>query len=96
MAFIDGVGFHSNRAGLEGVLKNSDEFCQFKTIWKVAMIAAAKATLPIEVALSDDQITEFSGFISAWGLEDRVVKSSGLEDVVGWIEAGDALIRRTG
>jgi|APGre2960657373_1045057.scaffolds.fasta_scaffold04336_4 hypothetical protein len=38
-AFIDGVGLQTNRAGLEGVLEKSDEFCQFKTIWKL-MIAA--------------------------------------------------------
>jgi hypothetical protein len=38
-AFIDGVGLQTNKAGLQGVLEKSDEFCQFKTIWKL-MIAA--------------------------------------------------------
>ena len=38
VAFIDGVGFESNRAGLEGVLAKSDEFVQFKSIWKLVKI----------------------------------------------------------
>jgi hypothetical protein len=36
LGFIDGVGFESNRAGLDGVLSKADEFCQFRTIWKAA------------------------------------------------------------
>ena len=94
LAFIDGVGFHSNRAGLEGVLKNSDEFCQFKTIWKVAMIASSKLSLPVEVALSSDTIIEFADFIKRWDLSSRIIDISNVKSVVGWIEAGDALIRR--
>ncbi|WP_332654388.1 hypothetical protein [Brevundimonas sp.] len=95
LAFIDGVGFRSNRAGLEGVLSKADEFCQFKTIWKVAMISASKLGLPLEIALSEEHRKEFSGFIEHWQLEQSVRLISSLETTVGWIEAGDALIRRT-
>lgn len=40
MALIDGVGFRSNREGLNGVLDGADEFCQFSTLWKAAVVAA--------------------------------------------------------
>ena len=40
LALADGVGFFSNRAGLDGVLTNADEFCQFSTLWKAVVIAA--------------------------------------------------------
>ena len=53
MAMIDGVGFRSNRAGLDGVLKNADEFCQFKTIWKAAVVAANAVGVKILVCLAD-------------------------------------------
>lgn len=42
LAFADGIGFRSNRAGLEGVLTKADEFCQFRTIWKAVVIAESK------------------------------------------------------
>ena len=51
LAFIDGVGFESNRAGLSGVLTTADEFCQFRTIWKAAVVASAKAGRRVTVAL---------------------------------------------
>lgn len=44
VGFIDGIGFESNSAGLNGVLEKADEFCQFKTIWKLAVISAQKTS----------------------------------------------------
>ena len=38
MALIDGVGFKSNISGLKDILNIADEFCQFKTFWKVIII----------------------------------------------------------
>lgn len=40
LAAIDGIGFRSNAAGLNGVLEGADEFCQFRTLWKAAVIGA--------------------------------------------------------
>ncbi len=96
LAFIDGVGFRSNRAGLDGVLSNADEFCQFKTIWKVALIAAARLKLPIQIALEEDARIEFAPFIEQWDANDMVVRHEELNSMVDWLTAGDALIRRTG
>lgn len=95
LAFIDGVGFRSNRAGLDGVLTQADEFCQFKTIWKAALIALQRLGLGFEIALSAELRDEFAPFIARWDAGGRVLSRESLVDVVGWVEAGDALIRRT-
>ena len=96
LAFIDGVGFRSNRAGLDGVLNNSDEFCQFKTIWKVALISAVRLDLPVQVALSGERREEFAPFIAKWKASSHIVRHEELASTVDWLEAGDALIRRAG
>jgi hypothetical protein len=38
VAFVDGVGFRSNAEGLNTVLETADEFVQFKTLWKFAIV----------------------------------------------------------
>ena len=53
LAFIDGVGFDSNRAGLDGVLEHADEFCQFSTLWKAAVLAARAQDMGILLVLPD-------------------------------------------
>jgi hypothetical protein len=40
VAFVDGVGFESNAEGLNTVLETADEFVQFKTLWKFAIVVA--------------------------------------------------------
>jgi len=40
VAFVDGVGFRSNAEGLNTVLETADEFVQFKTLWKFAIVVA--------------------------------------------------------
>lgn len=92
LAFIDGVGFESNRAGLQGVLSNAHEFCQFRTIWKAAAIAARKSRLDIEIALPEIQIDRFQKFAKRH--KAQMVDSEPLGDNPdGWIPAGDAFIR---
>jgi len=66
IAMIDGVGFHSNTAGLHGVLEKSDEFVQFSTIWKVAAVAAARLNLDLSVALPAIEIEAHADFIARW------------------------------
>jgi hypothetical protein len=65
-AFIDGIGFRSNRAGLDGVLSDSDEFCQFKTIWKIGAAAAAVSGTEMTVYLPAETIDEHAEFIGRW------------------------------
>jgi hypothetical protein len=67
IAFIDGVGFRSNRAGLGGVLSNADEFCQFKTLWKVPIVAAARLGLTIELYLPEGETEAAAAFLERYG-----------------------------
>ncbi|MFN8654644.1 MAG: hypothetical protein U0133_22275 [Gemmatimonadales bacterium] len=66
VALIDGVGFQSNRAGLEGVLSKSDEFCQFKTLWKALLIGGAICGRKIDLWLPHEVTLEHSEFIHRW------------------------------
>lgn len=92
MAFIDGVGFRSNSAGLNGVLTKSDEFCQFRTIWKAVVIAGARTGTRFRIYLPRAVIAEFAAFIQKYGFERYCLPREDLAQVVGLIEAGDALI----
>jgi len=66
MALADGVGFESNRQGLDGVLVNSDEFCQFQTIWKAAVVAAAVTDRKIIVVANDSVLNEHRPFLDRY------------------------------
>ena len=65
LAMIDGIGFRSNRAGLNGVLLGADEFCQFASIWKAAVVAASELAKTITVALPDPE--KHSAFLDRHG-----------------------------
>lgn len=94
LAFIDGVGFRSNRAGLAGVLEKSDEFCQFKTLWKAVVIGCAQLNLGFKLALSEEDISSHNGFLERWSAGPNVVSLEMMESTEGWIQAGDGLILR--
>lgn len=91
LGFIDGVGFESNRAGLDGVLSTADEFCQFRTIWKAAAIAANKSGEAIRVALPEQQLERFQAFQARWAI-DMEAAPSDLAKLKDWIPAGDAFV----
>ncbi|WP_156482835.1 hypothetical protein [Acetobacter cerevisiae] len=96
LAFIDGIGFKNNRDGLNGVLSKSDEFCQFKSLWKAVVIAAKRLNLPIHVALPTSVQNDFIDFINRWNAKDLIVDLDKLQSTVGWIEAGEGLVARIG
>lgn len=93
LAFIDGVGFHSNKAGLDGVLTHADEFCQFKTIWKAALIAAKLSNVKLQIALSKEDRFAFEPFLSAWISRKEIFKRETIGSIAGWQSSGNALIR---
>lgn len=94
MAFIDGVGFESNRAGLTGVLTNADEFCQFRTIWKAAIIAGFVSKLSTTVAIPATQHARFGPFCQRY--KATLVASDDLGDAPdGWVQAGDGFVQVT-
>ena len=53
VALIDGVGFRSNRAGLDGILETADEFCQFSTLWKAVVVYASRSERIVTLYLPD-------------------------------------------
>ena len=88
VAFIDGVGFESNTAGLHGVLDKADEFCQFNTIWKLVVIAASKTERHCRLYLTPDDRARHQEFLK------RYRRSLTLEysPFTGAIEAGYGLV----
>ncbi len=91
VAMIDGVGFESNTAGLNGVLRTADEFCQFRTIWKIAVIAAAKAGRPVTVALPESQMAQFVDFCGRHGA--KLTRREDVRNPEEWVIAGDAIVQ---
>jgi hypothetical protein len=78
LALVDGVGFNSNRAGLDGILENADEFCQFSTLWKGAVVAANATKMKLQVALPLGDEARHESFLDAH------------HDVVSVVELTDA------
>ena len=92
LAFIDGVGFESNRAGLNGVLEKADEFCQFRTIWKTIMISATKLEKSMTFVIPKASIGYHEGFLSRHLGSNVLVELEGHQLSGDEIEAGEALI----
>jgi hypothetical protein len=92
-AFIDGIGFRSNRAGLDGVLTSSDEFCQFKTIWKVAVVAAAATGARLELVLPTDDIAEHQIFLRRWQDQVDLHAVEDTDSTAELVVAGAAFLR---
>lgn len=93
VALIDGVGFRSNSAGLNGVLSKADEFCQFRTIWKAIIVACSKLNIEIEIFLPSEALTEYSAFIKRYNFSNLCKAKEDLTSVAGLIVAGDALVK---
>lgn len=94
VALIDGVGFRSNSAGLNGVLTTADEFCQFESIWKGAAVAAFALERSLTVALPEPHIpshasffARYEEFVTAVPLTDHFRTQGGL------VEAGEAVLK---
>lgn len=86
IGLADGLGFRSNRAGLEGVLRTADEFCQFRTMWKAVVIGAAvTGTTSLALWLPDPE--RFETFFRRYGEAIDLL----LERPDQGVEAGDGL-----
>lgn len=94
LAFIDGVGFESNKAGLHGVLNRAHEFCQFRTMWKTALIAASKVGCPAVVALPPEQHDRFRAFCKRFSATMEPLDATRTVDA-GWVTAGDGRVKIT-
>lgn len=89
VALIDGVGFFSNTAGLHGVLGGADEFCQFATLWKGAVVAAHASGRKVALVLPDPD--RHQGFLDRYS--DSVELLERIDDDPNWQDAGEAMIR---
>jgi hypothetical protein len=87
LALIDGIGFKSNSAGLNGVLTCSDEFCQFSTIWKAVVIAAARINKTVALSADKDYLQKFRPFLSRY--KNNIIFKRNLKP---GIEAGKVLV----
>lgn len=98
VAMIDGVGFRSNIQGLNGVLENADEFCQFKTIWKGAVIAADLLSIPLHLALPAEAIERQGEFLRTYGsrltLHEATAELRASLPATAIVDAGEAFLWR--
>lgn len=94
LAMIDGVGFRSNRQGLDGVLETSDEFCQFKTVWKAVVVAAAQLGQRVRLALPKDSRDRHAEFFKRYeqAVEFVDVDIDSLDNDPHAVEAGEGFI----
>lgn len=88
--FADGVGFDSNRAGLDGLLTYADEFFQFDTLWKAAVTAAAVLRVPLVAVLQDP--ASHKPFLRRYSRTVTLLPRA--DESPGWVEAGEGLLRR--
>jgi hypothetical protein len=90
LAMVDGIGFRSNRAGLDGILTGADEFCQFATIWKAAVIAADAVGARVALDLPDAE--EHGPFLRRY--RGAVIVKSGVGGDPEAVVAGEASVVR--
>ena len=76
VGFIDGIGFESNMAGLRGVLKETDEFCQFQTIWKLVVVACSRLGWRCTLAIQKAAAKEHSDFLARYKGVVNVIEPS--------------------
>jgi hypothetical protein len=85
----DGVGFHSNVAGLTGLLAGADEFFQLATLWKGAVLAASATGRSLAVVVPD--LADHRDFVKTYTSHVKVLKKT--DGKPGWVEAGEGLVR---
>ncbi len=85
MAMIDGVGFQSNTAGLSEILETADEFCQFATLWKAAIVVASKQDACLPLALDDCKM--HSKFLARFDGAFSLISHNQSPE---WVMAGEA------
>lgn len=76
-ALADGLGFGSNTAGLDGVLSLSDQFCQFRTLWKPVVVASHRLGIEdLQLYLPEADREFFADFLQDHGFDaDRLLDS---------------------
>lgn len=92
LAFIDGVGFESNTAGLEGVLSKADEFCQFRTLWKAVVVISARLGKQFRILLPQEEIEGYRAFLNHYNYAQQVQPLEKVPIPSNAVEAGDGRV----
>src|SRR5207237_8879928 len=92
LALIDGIGFTSNRAGLDGVLSVADEFCQYRTLWKAAVLCSALTKIAIKLELPTAVIKEQHAFLTRFNFLKSVFPKEEGRDAKYRLPAGDGFV----
>lgn len=92
MALIDGIGFSSNRAGLDGVLMGADEFCQFKTLWKSVVVCAFATGVTPLIELPMAAIEQHQDFLNRYNYAGFVTSVTKSPKQVIRIPAGEGVV----
>jgi hypothetical protein len=89
VGFIDGIGFESNSAGLNGILEKADEFCQFSTIWKLGVISASRIGKRCSLFIPPADRLRHQAFLMRYkdSIREELIKPK------GGIEAGRGVIK---
>ena len=91
-ALIDGIGFNSNRAGLDGVLSKTDVFCKYQTLWKVFVISAFRLGIEALIELPDIEKEKHKDFLKKYNFYERVFSQIVIKDGEKRVVAGNATI----
>ena len=96
---IDGVGLHSNIAGLKGSLDACDEFVQFETLWKLPVIlkkVMPENTSDFNLYLPSDDRVYFEPFLRTFNFPTQFLLETPPTNKVVWkgIRPNPAIISR--
>lgn len=92
LALVDGIGLTTNRAGLEGVLSNADEFCQFQTLWKAVVVCSSAIKNPLHIELATETIKEQKHFLERYQYMKYVIPKSEGATAKSKVAAGEGTI----
>jgi hypothetical protein len=95
IAMIDGIGYRSNRAGLQSILQNADEVVQFSTLWKAGITAADAVGVAVRVALPPGEAAGHEAFLDRYPAVEVVELTDELLAEIGdlgVVEAGEGLL----
>ena len=93
LVLADGIGFRSNSAGLDGVLSQADEFCQFRTLWKGAVVGAWATGRVLPLYLPEKSHEDHKPFLANYSDSIKLLERSD-DAKAHHISAGEGVILR--
>ena len=91
-SLVDGIGFSSNRAGLDDVLSVADEFCQYRTIWKSIVVCSVMSDIPLIIELPRTVIEQRQDFLKRFNFLKLVVAKENGHQAKLRIQVGEGAV----